>query len=55
MFRNIEIDYQSVEDDQLNDNDSNDHDENAVAAEEFTSAFAFRKSERLRKALKLTD
>jgi hypothetical protein len=55
MFRNTEIVDQSNEDDQSNDNDSNDHDENAVAAEELASASASRKSERLRKALKLTE
>jgi hypothetical protein len=59
IFRNIEIDDQSDEDDQLNDNDSNDngpknHDENAVA-EERAPASASRKSERLRKAPKLTE
>jgi hypothetical protein len=55
MFRNTEIVDQSNEDNQSNDNDSNDHDENAVAVEELASASASRKSERLRKTLKLTE
>jgi hypothetical protein len=59
IFRNIEIDDQLNEDDQLNDNNSNDndsknHDVNAVA-EERTFASASRKLERLRKAFKLTE
>jgi hypothetical protein len=55
MFRNIEIDYQRVEDNQLNDNNSNNQNENAVAVKELASASASRKSEHLRKALKLID
>jgi hypothetical protein len=57
IFRNTEIDNQ-LDDNDSNDNDSNDndsknHNENAAASEE--SASASRKSERLRKALKLTE
>jgi hypothetical protein len=39
----------------LNDNNSNDHDENAIAVKELALASASKKSERLRKALKLTE
>jgi hypothetical protein len=56
IFRNIEINYQSNDND-LNDNSPKNHDVNVVAIEELASAFASasRKSKHIRKAFKLTE